>query len=128
MDISPLATYFLKKYSQAMGKSITTISKEAMELLMNHPWPGNVRELENAIERAMVVGKPPSIEVGDLPIHVNGAEKQPAHGSLDQMEKEHIASILAENKWNISRSADILDIDRATLYNKIEKYGLKRPS
>jgi DNA-binding NtrC family response regulator len=129
LDIPLLANYFLKKYAQAMGKQIGSISKDAMELLTTYHWPGNVRELENAIERAMVIGKPPAITSADLPIHVNGSHSQSSvRGSLENIEREHIERTLSENNWNISRSAEVLDIDRATLYNKIEKYGLKRPA
>ena len=85
-----------------------------------------VRELENAIERAMVVGKPPVIRPDDLPFQVLGKGAQPASGSLASVEKAHIQRVLEGNRWNISRSADVLKIDRATLYHKIAKYGLKK--
>ncbi len=86
-----------------------------------------MRELENAIERAMVVGKSDSILAAELPIQVNDKGKIPTGGSLAAMEKEYIRRVLEENNWNISRSADVLQIDRATLYNKIERYGIPRP-
>ena len=70
-DIPILAYYFLNKFSTVMNKPIKNISKEAMDFLVNYDWPGNVRELENAIERAVVVGKKTSIEVTDLPFHVS---------------------------------------------------------
>jgi DNA-binding NtrC family response regulator len=126
-DISLLATYFQKKYSQSMGKPILSISPEAMEMLLSYNWPGNVRELENAIERAMVIGSPPAILPKDLPFQ--HTEKTPStnSNSIADIEKNHIVNILEQNSWNISRSAEILGIDRVTLYNKIEKYGLKRP-
>lgn len=127
-DIPLMANYFLEKYARSIGKQITDISSDAMDVLVRYDWPGNVRELENAIERAMVVGKPPAILPEDLPFQLLERKKRPASGSLDEMEKEHIAAILEQNHWNISRSADILDIDRVTLYNKIEKYGLRKPS
>jgi DNA-binding NtrC family response regulator len=127
-DIPMIADYFVQKYAQAMGKTIHSISPEAMDLLIRHDWPGNVRELENAIERAMVVGKSSSILPGELPIQVNDKGKAPSGGSLAAMEKEYIRHVLEDNNWNISRSADILQIDRATLYNKIERYGIPRPA
>ncbi|HNW59433.1 MAG TPA: sigma-54 dependent transcriptional regulator [bacterium] len=126
-DIPLLAYHFINKYNQSMNKSIKDISPQAMDLLIRHQWPGNVRELENAIERAMVVGKPPAIQPHDLPFQL--AEEVPerleSSDSLAEMEKHHIALILRKANWNISRSARILGIDRVTLYNKIKKYQLK---
>ena len=127
-DIPQLANYFVQKYSRAMGKAITAISPEAMDTIVRYNWPGNVRELENAIERAMVVGKPPIIKPEDLPYQLTEKNHVLPAGSLAAIEKAHIVSILEQNRWNISRSAEILQIDRVTLYNKIEKYGLKKPS
>jgi DNA-binding NtrC family response regulator len=127
-DIPVIDGYFVKKYSKLMGKQISAISPEAMDKLIQHDWPGNVRELENAIERAMVVGKPPCIRPGELPFQLNEKAKLPSGGSLAAVEKEYIQQTLEENHWNISRSAEMLQIDRATLYNKIEKYGIPRPT
>ncbi len=126
-DIPTLAYHFLKKYGSAMNKNITKISDEAMEFLNNFEWPGNVRELENAIERAVVVGKTDSIELTDLPFLAKQIpEAEYGALSLSDVEKKHIEKILARNNWNINRSAEILGIERATLYNKISKYGLKK--
>jgi DNA-binding NtrC family response regulator len=127
-DIPMLANYFVKKYSAIMGKQITCISPEAMDAIVRYNWPGNVRELENAVERAMVVGRPPSIKPQDLPFQLLEKNNVLSSGSLEAVERQHIINTIEENKWNISRSAEILGIDRATLYHKIEKYGLKRPS
>ena len=127
-DIPLLANYFVHKYARVMGKSITALSPEAMDTIVRYNWPGNVRELENAIERAMVVGKPPVIKAEDLPYQLTEKNHVLPAGSLAAIEKSHIASILEQNRWNISRSAEILQIDRVTLYNKIEKFGLKKPS
>jgi DNA-binding NtrC family response regulator len=126
-DIPTLAYHFLKKYGSAMNKNITKISDEAMEFLNNFEWPGNVRELENAIERAVVVGKTDRIELTDLPFLAKQIpETEYGALSLSDVEKKHIEKILIRNNWNINRSAEILGIERATLYNKISKYGLKK--
>jgi len=126
-DIQILANFFRQKYATMMNKNIKSISAEAMNFLMEHEWRGNVRELENAIERAIVVGKKDIITLEDLPFNPShedlGSETDK---SLGANEKKYIFKILRENSWNISRSADILDIDRVTLYNKINKYGLKK--
>ena len=124
-DIPILAYYFLNKFTTTMNKPIKNISKEAMDFLVNYDWPGNVRELENAIERAVVVGKKNSIEVPDLPFHVSSSSFVLENGekSLSAMEKKYIIKILEVNNWNITRSAQVLEIDRVTLYNKISKYN-----
>ncbi|MEK6572584.1 MAG: sigma-54 dependent transcriptional regulator [Bacteroidota bacterium] len=125
-DLPLLAQHFLQQYSLSMSKNITAISPEALDLLIRYDWPGNVRELQNAIERAMVVGKPPCIRVEDLPFQLNSRPKLPEADSLAEVEKEHIINILDRTSWNITRAAEILKIDRVTLYNKIEKYGLRK--
>ena len=126
-DIPLLVNYFIQKYARSMSKSIVGVTSEAMDTLVRYNWPGNVRELENAIERAMVVGKPPKIQPGDLPFQFTEKNHILPAGSLAAAEKIHIVNVLEQNHWNISRSAEILQIDRVTLYNKIEKYGLKKP-
>ena len=127
-DIAPLAFHFLKKLTLQTDKRITDISPAAVEKLVAYDWPGNVRELANAIERAMVVGRRPAIQANDLPFSVTAGPGPivPAGDSLADMEKAHIAAILRRERWNISQSAEILQIDRATLYNKIRKYDLQR--
>ena len=127
-DIQLLANFFLNKFSTAMNKTLKKISKEAMEFLINYDWHGNVRELENAIERAVVVGKSNEIIVDDLPFHVssNNFPVDDKNKSLSAMERKYILKILNENNWNISRSAQVLEIDRVTLYNKINKYNLRK--
>jgi len=87
-----------------------------------------VRELANAIERAMVVARHDVIGPADLPFNLPDGPTVagPAGDSLADMEKAHIVVILGRTRWNITQAADILQIDRATLYNKIKKYGLQR--
>ncbi len=126
-DIPVLAHFFLKKFAAAMNKNINQISPEAMDFLIGYDWFGNVRELENAIERAVVVGKCNTIKVEDLPFHVavNRSGLDENDRSLAAAEKKHILKVLQVNNWNISRSAQELKIDRVTLYNKINKYELR---
>ena len=126
-DILPLTTFFIEKYARAMGKPAAKVSAEAEAVLQAHRWPGNVRELENAVERAMVVGRGPTLEVRDLPVAaLNGAADQPQARSLSALEKEHISRVLRECEGNITRAAKVLCIDRATLYNKLRRHGLPR--
>jgi DNA-binding NtrC family response regulator len=126
-DILLLANEFIKKFTRSISKSAKEISPEAADFLINYDWPGNVRELENAIERALVVGKSETIIVDDLPFRIASVEFNPDEDkeSLSVIEKKHILRVLNKNKWNISRSAQVLEIDRVTLYNKINKYNLR---
>ena len=124
-DIPLLADFFLKKLKTSMNKLIRGFTPESMELLKKYDWPGNVRELRNAIERAVVVGKGEYITVADLPIP-KYPSISPEDRSLEAVEKAHVFNVLEEMGWNISRAADLLKIDRTTLYNKIEKYDLRK--
>ncbi len=127
-DIPLLVNFFINKFSIMMNKPVKSVSKEAMEFLKNHDWPGNVRELENAMERAMVVGKTNSIMVDDLPFHLskNNSEFNGDDKTLAGIERKYILRTLNENNWNISKAAQVLEIDRVTLYNKINKYSLRK--
>ncbi len=125
-DIPLLAEHFVRRLAQQMDKRITQISPEAMALLKDYDWPGNVRELSNAIERAMVVGRPPAIQAEDLPLRSARGPARRLGESLEQVERQHIADVLQRTDWNITQAAKVLEIDRVTVYNKIKKYGLKQ--
>ena len=126
-DIELLAHYFLGRYNQELNRNVTGISKEALDILTCYDWPGNVRELENVIERAVVIGKKTRIMPSDLPFQRKGLPRRPVTGSLEEMEKHHIAEMLGTCGWNIARTAGLLGINRTTLYKKIKKYELKPP-
>jgi transcriptional regulator with PAS, ATPase and Fis domain len=123
-DIPLLADHFLQRFIRETNKAIDKINREAMDELMLHDWPGNVRELENAIERAVVVGKERQIMPEDLPILCHDPLLAPRNNSLKEIEKVHIRQILTDYDWNIARSAKTLGIDRSTLYSKIKKYEI----
>jgi DNA-binding NtrC family response regulator len=125
-DIPLLADHFLKRFSQETNKPMDGISREAMDEMMLHDWPGNVRELENAIERALVIGKVRKIRAEDLPFFCQQNILLPANESLKEVEKTHISRVLDQNQWNIARCAKLLDIDRSTLYSKIRRYRLQK--
>jgi len=125
-DIPLLARHFVERFASQMGKRITDISPEAMELLTEYDWPGNVRELSNAIERAMVVGKPPVIRPADLPVRTQMKGVSAPGDSLADVEKRHIAAVLERTGGNVTEAAEILRVDRVTVYNKIKKYGLRQ--
>jgi len=123
-DIPVLVDHFVRKFSASMNKRITRVAPPAMALLDRYQWPGNIRELENAIERAMVVAQEPELREEDfalrLPIHV------PSPRSLEDMERAHILAILEDCNGNQTLAAEVLDIDRVTLHNKLKRYGWKR--
>lgn len=124
-DIPLLAEHFLRRYAAETNKKIDSIHPEALAAMHHYDWPGNVRELENAIERAVVVGKGRQIRLEDLPFLSPAARPAGPALSLEEMEREHIARVLATTEGNISRAAQVLQINRTTLYHKVKKYGLK---
>lgn len=125
-DIRLLAEHFLNKFRAETNKRIERISPEALELMMEYDWPGNVRELANAIERAVVVGKKAEIIPEDLPFSRQGMPEKTGSKSLRDREKLYILQALEDNGWNITKTAEDLEIDRVTLYNKIKKYNLEK--
>ncbi|MEJ2726167.1 MAG: sigma-54 dependent transcriptional regulator [Deltaproteobacteria bacterium] len=127
-DIPLLAEHFLHRFTQETNKPIDQIGREAMDEMMLYDWPGNVRELENAIERAVVVGKGRRIVPQDLPIFRPEYRTPPANKSLQDVERAHLMTVLNDNRWNILKSARILGIDRSTLYKKIKRYNIRKPS
>ena len=126
-DIPLLVEHFLYRFSKETNKSVEQISREAIDELMLYEWPGNVRELENAIERAVVVTKSRKIMPEDLPIFRSDHILSPPDNSLKEIERTHITQILDKTNWNISKSAEVLCIDRSTLYNKIKRYQIRKP-
>jgi DNA-binding NtrC family response regulator len=127
-DVPVLAEQFLARFAQSMSRRPMRFSPEAKDALAAYPWPGNVRELQNAIERAVVVGRSEVVRAEDLPLRVTQAPAGgPGPGSLAEAERAHVQSVLDASGWNITRAARVLDVDRVTLYNKIRKYELKKP-
>ncbi|MBL7212654.1 MAG: sigma-54-dependent Fis family transcriptional regulator [Desulfobacteraceae bacterium] len=127
-DIPLVAEHFLLRFSQETNKPVDQISREAIDEMMLYEWPGNVRELENALERAVVVCKGRKILPEDLPIFRPEYLALPNGNSLKRVETEHITKILNINQWNIAKSAKVLGVDRSTLYNKIKRYQIPKPT
>jgi DNA-binding NtrC family response regulator len=121
-DIPLLANWFVRRFSEQMNRRFTGLESEALQLLCRHHWPGNVRELENAIERAMVIGKEPLLRGRDFV--VGEPEAAPNDVSLEAMERRHIQRVLHQMGGNQTQAARALGIDRVTLYHKIKRYGL----
>ena len=125
-DIPLIAKYFLTKYAQSMNKNVTDFSPQALEMIGGYDWPGNIREVRNVVERAMVVAKGNQIQVEDLSFPFPSQSMSLVGESLEDVEKNHIEKILNLTKGNIAQAAEILKLSRLTIYNKIEKYHLKR--
>jgi DNA-binding NtrC family response regulator len=125
-DIPLIAKYFLTKYAQSMNKNVTDFSPQALEMFTVYDWPGNIREVRNVVERAMVVAKGTQIQVDDLSFPFLTPSIPSEGESLEDVEKRQIEKVLNQTKGNIAQAAEILKISRLTIYNKIEKYHLKR--
>jgi len=123
-EIPILVDHFVRKFAASMNKKITRVLPSALALLDRYQWPGNIRELENAIERAMVVAQEPELREQDFALRMPVQEH--AARTLEDVEKAHILEVLEECKGNQTVAAEVLDIDRVTLHNKLKKYGWKR--
>jgi DNA-binding NtrC family response regulator len=125
-DIPVLVDHFVRKFSLAMNKRVSRVSRAALNQLQQQPWMGNVRELENAVERAMVVGREPELQEHDFIFKSQASGPEGPGKTLDEIEKAHILRVLEECGGNQSHAAELLDIDRVTLYHKLKKYGWSR--
>jgi DNA-binding NtrC family response regulator len=130
-DLPLLVDSILERLAVEMKKRLDGVSSEAMAAILAHDWPGNVRELRNVLERGAVVAQGPVLQLHDLGMGGSEAkgESAPRTGplaSLEDMERRHVAAVLAHTGGNVSQSARILGIDRVTLYNKMKRYGIRR--
>ena len=130
-DIPLLARYFLRHFAAEQETFVQRFSSEAMRRLLDHSWPGNVRELENSIEHAAVLSKGKYIEISDLPAALLQAETgEPAglNRSIVENERKLLLEVLEECDWNKKAAAHHLGISRSTLYDKIRKYQITKPT
>ncbi len=133
-DIPILARHFLRLFSAEQNKDIHDFSTEAMRVILNYPWPGNVRELENSVEHAVVLAKGSRVEAMDLPAALHEIGRQPMNGRLQglatmaEKEQEVLREALDKCQWNKKETARHLGISRNTLYQKIKRYGISRPT
>jgi DNA-binding NtrC family response regulator len=129
-DIPLLVEHFIAKACQNAGKPVLRVSPEALAFLTAYPWPGNVRELENAIERATAFAHGSTVTPEDLPKRVLAgggmsaiiARSREQNLSLRELEREYIFEMLRRTGGNKKRAAEILGLDRKTLYRKLEEY------
>ncbi len=132
-DIPELTRYFLNDFSRKYGRKQPTLTGKAMEVLESYFWPGNVRELRNMMERFVIMNSQQRLDVFDLPESVlrrtvlSSSEPEET-GSLqearERFEKGYILQKLAENKGNVSRTAQTLQIERSNLYRKLRQLGI----
>ncbi len=130
-DIPLLARHFLQRFAEEQTKDIQGFSSEAMRILLDYPWPGNVRELENSIEHATVLAKGDVIQVSDLPSALpktNSSAPAESHGTLLGNERMLLRKVLEECGWNKRKTAKRLEISRSSLYDKLKKYQITRPT
>ncbi|MDY0151379.1 MAG: sigma-54 dependent transcriptional regulator [Candidatus Cloacimonas sp.] len=129
-DIIPLSQHFLEKYARENSLNIPQFSDAALNSLINYTWPGNVRELENLIYRLVILCEGQKIDVSDLPDYMKFTLHQSRNlqRSLKQVEDEYIRDVLASVSGNKSLAANILGVDRKTLYNKLKELGFTLPS
>jgi DNA-binding NtrC family response regulator len=125
-DIALLANAFLDVLSD-QSHARRTLSQRVMDALCGNDWPGNVRELKSVIQYAHAVSLNGCIDVGDLPPSFPGiAASGAGPGIRSTVERSLILRILQETNFNKKRAAEILSMSRATLYNKLEKYGIEK--
>ena len=128
-DIPLLVGSFIERFSRKLGRQITSISKETMQILQNYPWPGNVRELESIIERAVILSPGPVLQLVDK-LKISAPPISAAVRTLEETERNQIMKILEETGWRIEGhdgAAAILGIHASTLRARMHKLGITRP-
>jgi two-component system response regulator HydG len=124
-DIPRLAEHFLDKFRRETNKHTKGLKDDAMLVLQSYEWPGNVRELENTIERAVVLSKGSYLKKEDFAFLFSAPEETETAVTMREVEKNHIEHILKLCRWNISKAANVLEMNRVTLHHKIRKFELK---
>lgn len=123
-DIPLLANHFVGYYSRKYRKDIASITPEAMMKLKKYAWPGNVRELQHSIERAVIMADSKSLQDSDFLFSRKSEGTSTDSLNLDEVEKTAVARALQLHNGNISKAAEELGLTRASLYRRMEKYGI----
>ena len=130
-DIPLLVEYFLTNFAQQYGQKTKKINKATMHGLMAHEWPGNVRELKNTIERFVIMAQDEIIDAQYIPSLREQRTDYSSYKTLrearGQFEKDFIHKKLQENNWNISKTAEELEIERSNLHRKIKSLRINTP-
>src|SRR5437764_7874716 len=134
-DIPPLIAQFVREFAQRLGKPEPDVSPDAFQKLLDYAWPGNVRELQNAIEYGVVLAQQGVIGVKELPTEIQlppalqhaelGGLPRKGVQTLDDLERQAILQALAESRGNKKKAAELLGIQRPTLYNKMKRYAIE---
>ena len=136
-DITPLAEFFLRGFNQKMGKEISEIPQDVLNVLNGYHWPGNVRELENVIERAIVLATGNTLELSDLPDRVldahvargplssGGSYREAKQHIVDSFNREFVEKLLRLNKGSVTEAAKQAKLDRANFRRLMRKCGIK---
>jgi two-component system response regulator HydG len=131
-DVLTLAPYFLQKFCARAKRSSVELTAQVAERLLAYDWPGNVRELENCLERAVALARFDQVTLDDLPEKVRAyradrfllsADQADEIVSLDELERRYIVRVLKLVDGNKSRAAQLLGLDRRTLYRKLDRYA-----
>lgn len=132
-DVLLIADYFLKRFSEEVGRRVEGFTEAALARLKQYNWPGNIRELKNVIERAVVLGKSARIEADELvlsSLQPTGSDASAAVGeyqpkTLADLEREHVLATLRHTGGHKSNAAAILGVERSTLDRKLKRFGLR---
>ncbi|MFH2131287.1 MAG: sigma-54 dependent transcriptional regulator [bacterium] len=135
-DIPILIDHFLKQFSEGGQYPSKKIGKEALDSLMAYHWPGNIRELKNIVERIVIMVRDPVIGLNHVPPVIRMANKEMLQvdelptrlkDARDSFEKQFIQSMLKKNRWNISKTSEMIQVERSNLYRKIKQYSIAVP-
>jgi DNA-binding NtrC family response regulator len=138
-DIPLLASHFLEKHAQVLGRPITTFDPDALRVLTGYPWPGNVRELENAIERAVAVAQGQAIQLRDLPADVRGSQegaipaeqlarmpyREAVDLARDRVTRDYLVALLRDLDGNVTRAAERAGMARESLHRLLKRHGIR---
>jgi two-component system, NtrC family, nitrogen regulation response regulator NtrX len=130
-DIPALAAYFFEEFTRCYGRKPKELTLSALQMLQDYHWPGNVRELRNLIERIVILNPQAKIDARHIPLlsrRVGGDRSQERYGSLQDVreaaEREYIQKKLEEANGNVSRTAELLGLERSNLYRKMRALGI----
>lgn len=129
-DIPMLVQTFVERFSRKLGKRITSIPKETMQVLQEYEWPGNIRELENVIERAVILCQGPVFQMTDKFGNSSLSSAPSGLKTLEETERDQILKALEQTRWRVNGehgAAAILDLNPSTLRARMQKLGIRRP-
>ena len=129
-DVAELAEHFLREFTTAYGRKPKELTPEAFQVLAEYHWPGNVRELKNLIERIVILNPQIRVDARHIPLNARRPAERPLErfGSLQEVreaaEREYILKKLEETHGNVSRTAELLGLERSNLYRKMKTLGI----